>query len=104
MGTSISTARCCASGSVKLPQFMGVKEADLSLRNFVDDGPMVPHGPAHTDYDSSFSAAMKEPDHLVPEFIKGCLRQILIGYTSIRNKVAHHVAKNAAYGYQADPL
>lgn len=104
MGTSIRTACSCAPGSVKLPQFMGVKEADLSLRNFMDDGPMVPHGPAQTDYDSPFAAAMKEQDHLVPEFVKRCLRQILIGYTSIRNEVAHHIAKNAAYGYQADPL
>jgi hypothetical protein len=47
---------------------------------------------------------MKEPDHLVPEFVKWCLRQILIWYTAIRNKVAYHIAKNAAYSYQADPL
>jgi len=102
--TSIRTACGCAPGSVKLPKFMGVKEADLSLRNFVDDGPMVPHGPTQTDYDSPFAAAMQEPDHLVPEFIEWCLRQIFIGYTAIRDKVAHHIAKNTAYGYQADPL
>ncbi len=91
-----------ASGAVESTQLMGVEKVDLPDRNFMYDRPVVPHRPTKAYQNSPLVAVIEEVYHLVPEFVERCLGQVLIGYTSVGNKIANHIAKNAADSDQSD--
>jgi len=91
-----------AAAAVEVSQLVGVEETDLPCGDFMDDGPVVPHGATQADEDGALAVDFEKAGHFGPEFIERGIGQVFVRHAAVGNQVTDHMAKNAADSDQSD--